>query len=115
MMTCEKDFTTSPPDVPVLPIFQSSNRHFDVSTQDISERWGISLPQAAKTLKATTQKFLRSATLPLSKRYRADRIFHRKALKGEWSTDTTECRCKPLDGNNFAQVFANKAYFPVMP
>ena len=78
MSTCEKDFTTSPPDIPVLPTFQSSNRYSDVSAQDISERWGISLPQAEKTLKATTQFFLRSATLPLSRRYRADRMFHRK-------------------------------------
>ena len=111
MLTCEKDFTISPPDVPVLPTFQSSNRHSDVSAENISERRGISLPQAAKTLKATTQKFLRSATLPLSRRYRADRMFHRKTLKGEWSTDTMDGRCTSLDGNNFAQVFANRTYF----
>ena len=91
--------------------FQSINRHSDVSAQDISERWGISLAQAAKTLKATTQKFLRSATLPLSRRYRVDRMFHRKTLGGEWSTDTMDGRCKSLDGNNFAQVFTNKSYF----
>ena len=77
ILTYEKDFTPTS-DTPVLHTFQSTNRHSDVSAQDISERWGISLAQAAKTLKATTQKFLRSATLPLSRRYRADRMFHRK-------------------------------------
>ena len=98
-------------DAPTLYTFQSTNRHSDVTASDISERWGISLAQANKTIKATTQKFLRSATLPLSRRYRADRVFSRKTLNGEWSTDTMDGRVKSLDGNRYAQVFANKSYF----
>ena len=56
-------------DVPARNAFQSTDRHTDVTAQDLSERWGISVSTAAKTLKKTTQRFLRSAVLPLSRRY----------------------------------------------
>ena len=91
--------------------FQSTKRHTDVSPEDLSERWCISIPQAIRTLKKTSQKFLRSALLPLSRRYRADRMFQRKTLVGHWSTDTLDGGNKSLDGNKCAQVFANKGYF----
>ena len=98
-------------DVPIMNTFQSSDRHTDVTPEDLSERWCISLPAAIKTLKKTTQMFLRSAVLPLSRRYRTDRVFDRKTLMGLWSTDTMDGRSKSLEGNRYAQVFANKAYF----
>ena len=107
----DADIESGTTDAPDLFTFQSSDRHSDVSPQQLSERWGISLNTASKTLKKTTQKFLRCAILPLSRRYRADRVFTRKTLSGDWSTDTIDGRCKSLDGNKFAQVFANKQYF----
>ena len=72
---------------------------------------GLVYPQLQKTLNKTTQKFLRSAILPLSRRYRTDRVFSRKTLQGDWSTDTMDARSKSLEGNRYAQVFANKAFF----
>ena len=98
-------------DVPTPSTFQSQSRHSDVSPQELSERWGISLKAATNTLRKTTQRFLRSAVLPLSRRYRTDMMFERKTLRGQWSTDTMDGRCKSLDGNRYAQVFANKSYF----
>ena len=98
-------------DVPTVNTFQSSDRHSDVSPQSLSERWSISIPTVALTLKKTTQRFLRSAILPLGRRYRTDRVFTRKTLSGDWSTDTMDGRCKSLDGCRYAQVFANKGYF----
>ena len=89
-------------DVPSPPSFTSGNRHTDVSPTDLAERWFISIPQAIKTLKKTTQKFVRSAILPLTRRYRADRMFYRKTLAGEWSTDTMDGHIKSLDGNRHA-------------
>ena len=38
-------------------------------------------------------------------------MFERKTLTGDWATDTIDGRCKTLDGNRYAQVFANKGYF----
>ena len=89
-------------------VFQSSNRHIDVSAEDLSERWCISLKTAQKTLNKTTQKFIRSDLLPLSRRYRADRMFNKKTLTGAWSYDTLDGRTKSLDSDRYAQVFANK-------
>ena len=98
-------------DVSVPSTFQSSDRHTDVSPENLSERWGISVSTAIKTIKKTMQKFMRSAILPLSRRYRVDRVFSRKTLNGDWSTDTMDARCKSAEGNKYAQVFANKSYF----
>ena len=77
-------------DVKDLRTFKSSSRHSDVSPEDLSERWFISISHATKTLKSTTQNLLRSAVLPLSRRYRADRMFRQKTLDGQWSTDTLD-------------------------
>ena len=44
-------------DAPGLHTFQSSDRHTDVSPQQLSERWGISLTTAYKTLKTHNAKF----------------------------------------------------------
>ena len=46
--------------------FQSSQRHSTVDTYSQSDRWGISVAQTTLTLKATTQKYVRSALLPLA-------------------------------------------------
>ena len=62
-------------DAPIPPTFSSSDRHSDVDAQTLSERWGIGLTTAAKTLKTTTQRFTRSAILPLGRRYRTDRLY----------------------------------------
>ena len=66
------DMVTDAVDLPLTNTFQSSDRHTDVSPQSLSERWGISLSTASKTLQKTTQQFLRSAVLPLGRRYRQD-------------------------------------------
>ena len=98
-------------DIPDTHTFVSEERRTDVSPQALSERWGINLSTSIKTLKKTTQKFLRSGILPLSRRYRMDRVFHRKTLAGAWSTDTMDGRSVSLEGNRYAQVFTNKNYF----
>ena len=70
-------------DVKEIPTFQSTGRHTDTTPEDLSQRWHISIAQAIKTLKHTTQKFLRSAILPLSRRYRADRdVIMDKGMRG---------------------------------
>ena len=58
-------------DIKDMPNFQSTGRHMDSSPADLSQRWNISVSQAIKTLKHTTQQFLRSAILPISQRYRS--------------------------------------------
>ena len=58
--------------VPITHTFKISDRHSDVTAQDLSKRWEISISTDSKTLKKTTQKFLHSAVLPLSRIYRTD-------------------------------------------
>ena len=70
-------------DVAVRYTFQSSDRYTDVTAQDLSKRWGISILIAVKILMKTTQKFLYSIFLLLSRRYKMDRVFSRKTLRGD--------------------------------
>ena len=98
-------------DVPTRRTFVSKERHLGVSAQDQSDRWCIGLKQAENTINVTTQLATRSATMPLSRRYRADRIFENPLLRGQFYTDTLDGRCKSLDGNSYAQVFASKDLF----
>ena len=95
-------------DVPSTKTFVSKDRHPVVSAESISERWFIGIDNAAQTYNVTTQKKVRLAILPLSRRYRADCHFNRPTLKGKWYTDYMFGRTKSLDGNAGAQVFANR-------
>ena len=70
------------PEAPIDPAtikfqntFLPSERHTNTTAEDLSKRWSISVAQEALTLKATTQRLKCSALMPLSRRYRADRIF----------------------------------------
>ena len=62
-------------------------------------------------MKQTTQKFVRSEVMPLARRYRANRIFHKQRHGGKWYTDTMDGRVTSVDGNRYAQVFADKTMF----
>ena len=103
------DDTTT--DAPLPKTFRSDNRHAAVDANELSERWGIGLKQAKQTIKSTTQRGVRSALLPLSRCYRADRMFELKRLRQEMYTDTLDGRCKSLEGNRYGQVFANNSFF----
>jgi hypothetical protein len=100
-------------DVPQRRTFVSNDRHCSVSAAELSERWGIGLKQASDTIGITTQTGVRSAIMPLSRRYKADRVFERPLLRGHFYTDTMDGRLKSLDGNKYAQVFATKDLFVV--
>lgn len=98
-------------DVATPPTFYSKERRADVTPETLADRWLIGLETAKKTLKYTTQRFIRSALLPVSRRYKADRIYSLPQLQGEWFTDTVDGRVKSRDGNRYGQIFANEAYF----
>ena len=98
-------------DVPTPNTFVSGDRKSDVTPQSLAERWLIGLDTAKKNLEKTTQRLVRSAILPLSRRYKADQIFQLPRLQGTWFSDTIDGRAKSKDGNQYAQIFANEAYF----
>ena len=61
-------------DTPGRRTFVSDERHMKVTAEMIAEKFSISIPRAQRTLRVTTQRGVRSAILPISRRYRADRI-----------------------------------------
>ena len=99
-------------DVPASRTFVSSNRHSQINSENLSERWNIGLNQAKQTLQVTTQKGVRSAILPLSRRYRTDRMYQQRKLRNQkFYTDTLFGKCKSLTNNTCVQIFANESYF----
>jgi len=88
--------------------FESKETHTSVTPENLSERWWIGLGQARETLKRTAQRIVRSAVMPLARRYRADRIFEKRRLRGKWFTDTLDGRVTSKDRNRYSQVFANR-------
>ena len=100
-------------DIPLPKTFATSKRHSSVTAEELSERWSIGLAQAHDTIRVTTQNCTRSAVLPLSRRYRADRVFEKPLLRGDFYTDTMDARTKSTRGNRYAQIFANKDFFAI--
>ena len=98
-------------DVQSPPNFTTESRRADITPQSLADKWMIGLEQAKLTLKSTSQRYLRSALLPLSRRYKADRIFQYPRLYGEWYTDTVFGPKKSKNGNDCGQIFANGSYF----
>ena len=91
--------------------FISKDRHSNMTPEDLSERWGISVAQAALTLKATTRRLLRSAVMPIARRYRVDRMFGIRRLNCPISSDTMDARCRSIFDQRYCQVFASKEFF----
>lgn len=98
-------------DVPVRRTFVSTERHTKATAESLSERFGIGIQRARETLKATLQRGVRSAILPISRRYRADRMFMKKRLNGKFSSDTAYFKQKSLRGNVASQIFFHKCGF----
>ena len=85
-------------DVPSAQTFHPKERKTTVTATDLSERWFIGLKQAKKTICATTQRLLRSAILPLVRRYRADRMYERPRFKASFTLTRCMATASPLMG-----------------
>ena len=90
----------------------STERHRNMTSNLLSERFGKGLQRAYATLQATLQQWKRSAILQISRRYRADRFCNVKRLSRRFSTDTIYDNCLSLRGNNATQVYSHKCGFP---
>ena len=84
-------------------------RHHGVDANLLSLKWGIGLEKAKNTLKHTTQMNVRSALLPLTRRYRTDLLSQRlKRLNTRFYTDTMFSKVgTSLRGNKCAQIFTD--------
>ena len=86
-------------------------RNAKFSEDMLSERFGISGKTARETLNATHQNGTRSALLPLSRRYKADRRYQLRRLDGKFATDTFYAKRKSLLSNTCSQLYSNKGGF----
>jgi hypothetical protein len=102
-----------PDEVPSRRTFVSNKRHGKKTADSIAELWCIGPKRAKATLNATTQRGIRSAILPLSRRYRADRMYNLKRLNGRFATDTLYADIKSLNQHKYAQMFTHKNGFAV--
>ena len=91
--------------------FLSAEQHSNTPPEDLSKHRGISVAQTALTLKATTQKLVQSAIMPLRCRYRAERMFNIKILQCVITTDTMHKKFNSIHGNYYCQDFGNKEFF----
>jgi len=108
----ERSISATITDVPSQRTFISKERHSAVTAEQLSERWNIGLAQSKQTLRVTTQRGVRSAILPLSRRYRTDRMYNQRKLRGQrFYTDTLFGKYKSVTNNTCAQLFANKSFF----
>ena len=107
----ENDY--QPERIPARRTFIDRNRHRAHTAQSIAEMWNIGLKKAKDTLQVTTQNGIRSAIMPLSRRYRSDRMYNVKRLNGKFATDTFFSNIKSLHGNTCAQIISHKVGFSV--
>lgn len=92
----------------------SDKRHHGSDPNLLARKWGIGVQRAKDTLKCTTQQNIRSAILPLTRRYRTDLVSQRlKRLSTRFYTDTIYAKHKSLQGHNCAQMFTDGEGFVV--
>ena len=65
-------------DIPARNTLVSHERHLKLTAESLADLWSIGLKRAQDTLNATTQRYTRSAILPIARRYRADRMYNVK-------------------------------------
>ena len=91
--------------------FLSKNIHSNTTSEDLIYRWGLSISQAALTLKLMTQKLTRSAIMPLELRYIYNRTFDVCSIYGSMSTDTMDAICQSIHDKKYCRVFGSKQFF----
>ena len=91
--------------------FMSMERYRKLDAKSLAENWGIGQLKAKATFYPTTQRFKRSAILPIGRRYRADRFYKVKRLDAKFFTDTMWADIKSLNHNKHAQIFTQKCGF----
>jgi hypothetical protein len=94
----------------------SNDRHSKVSPEELARKWNIGIRTAKDTLKVTTQRGIRTAVHPMTRRMRVDHLhLHRNRLRGTWFADTLLARVKSKLGNTCANVYTQGKFTRVIP
>ena len=91
----------------IVPM-ELKTRHSLADPEMLAQKWRIGYETAKKTLAATTQMAVRTASVPLYRRYRTDLMSLRyNRLNDRFYTDTLFAKVKSLSGKTCMQVFCN--------
>ena len=94
----------------------SNERHSKVTPEELARKWNIGIQTAKDTLRVTTQRGVRTAVHPMTRRLRVDHLhLHRKRLAGTWYCDTLFSKTKSKLGNTCANVFTQGKFTSVFP
>jgi len=94
----------------------STTQHSSVTPERVSRLFGVGLNKAKDLLRVTTQRGVRTAVHPITRRYRVDHLdLHTNRLQGQWFCDWMVSSVKSLSQNTGAFVFTNGRYTEVYP
>jgi hypothetical protein len=94
----------------------TNDRHSKVTPEELSRKWNIGLQTVRDTLKVTTQKGIRTAIHPMSRRVRVDHLhLHRQRLRGTWYTDMLLSKVKSKLGNTCVNVYTQGKFTRAIP
>ena len=94
----------------------TTDRHSVISAENMSKKWKIGIETAKRTMQVTTQRGIRTAMHPITRRYRVDHLqLHKNRLNSHFYCDSLVARTKSLQGNNGAQVYTNGKFTAVYP
>ena len=90
--------------------------HSKVTPEELARKWSIGIQTAKDTLTVTTQKGIRTAIHPMTRRVRVDHLhLHRHRLRGTWYADTLLSKVKSKLGNTCANVYTQGKFTRVVP
>lgn len=94
----------------------ANSRHSIITAEHIARTFNVGLNKANETLKATTQKGIRTANYPLTRRYRVDHLhLKRNYLNGKWCVDWMPSSVKSITQCKGAFVYSNGTYAEIYP
>ena len=94
----------------------SLTRHSKITPELVARIFGVGLGKAKEILNKTTQRGIRQAIHPLTKRYRTDHLnLHHNDLNGRWAVDHIESKTKSIRGNTGAFVYSDGAFTEAYP
>jgi hypothetical protein len=94
----------------------TADRHSKVTPEELARKWNIGLETAKATLNCTTQRGVRTAIHPMSRRVRVDHLdLHKPRLPGTWFVDGLVARVRSLSQNLYAYVYTQGRFVKAIP
>jgi Reverse transcriptase (RNA-dependent DNA polymerase) len=94
----------------------TNDRHSKATPEELARKWNIGIQTAKDTIQVTTQRGIRTAIHPMTRRVRVDHLhLHRNRLKGTWYADTLLSKVKSKLGNTCANVYTQGKFTRAIP